>query len=47
MNFRLNIPLPRSNKAQMRADNVLPGGDDVLKGSLGRAVPPRPSRFRH
>ena len=30
----------------MRADNVLPGGDDVLKGSLGRAVPPRPSRFR-
>ena len=30
----------------MTADNVLPGRDDVLKGSLGRAVPPRPSRFR-
>ena len=38
------MPLPGSNKAQMRADNVRgrEGGGE-LKGSLGRAMPQRPS----
>ena len=35
-----------TNEAQIRADNVLRGeGGDALKGSLGRAVPPRPSNL--
>ena len=38
---KYNIPLPRSNKAQMRADKEWEGG--ALKGSLGRVMPPRPS----
>ena len=36
--------LPRGNKAQIRADNLLRGGgggENALKGSLERAVSPR------
>ena len=35
--------LPRDNKAQIRADNLLGrwGGENALKGSLERAVSPR------